>query len=186
MQFAPQFVLPQADDFGLDYAQTAQLFGRFICADRPHTAAKLRLNAAENLLKQYEVAEKYISPQQLLQISAAFHQQMDAQPAQYKQHRRAYRFAVEPQYYLDSIDLHIITSSGEHYFLLCPDMQTAQAPQLRNLVAQQAYRFFAAQQALAPQATQVSKFFAILPLEGQILQLIIQPQGQKSQNLSLF
>lgn len=186
IQFAQPFALPQSEDYALDYAQTAQLFGRFICADRPNTAATLRLNAAENLLKQYEVDAQYISPQLLMQFSTAFHQQIDAQPAQYKQHRRTYRLAAEPQYYIDTIDLHIITAAGEHYFLLCPDMQTAQPQQLRHLVAEQAYRFFAAQQALAPQATQVSKFFALLPLEGQILQLIIQPQGQKAQNLSLF
>lgn len=184
LYFARPYELPTADDFDLDYAQVAQIFGKFICADRLGLDKQLRINAAASVLEQYEAPPAYLSAELLMQYSEAFHRQIDLQAIQYKQHRKSFRLMGELQYYLDTLDLHLITAGGEHYFFICPEGQQPQ--QSRNIAPDQAYRLFAAQQALAPEAGMSSKFFVLFPLEGYALELLIQPQNQQVVNLTLF
>jgi ATP-dependent helicase/nuclease subunit A len=184
--FARPFALPDSEDYPLDYAQTAQLFAKFMTADLPTADPQSRLRSATNILNHHKINDNFISPQQLLQHSEAFYRQIYQQPIQYKQHRRNFRLVEQDQYYIDTLDLQIITTSGEQLFFIQPDLQNGNIQQMRQLAPEQAYRFYAAALALAPQSLQVTRFFVLFALEGQFVELLIQPQTAQNTTLSLF
>ena len=184
--FARPFALPESEDYPLDYAQTAQLFAKFIAADLPTADPQSRLRSATNLLEFHKITDNFISPQQLLQHSDDFYRQIYQQPIQYKQHQRGFRLTVQEQYYIDTLDLQIITTSGEQLFFIQPELQNGNIYQMRQTAPEQAYRFYAAALALAPQSLQVTRFFVLFALEGQFLELFVQPQTAQNTSLSLF
>ena len=172
--FYHAFPYASLNDFPLTYAETSQLFAKFILADSIDFVSKTnqdyRLNCAENLLQQYYVME-HIGAEKLLRISEAFYEQFKTElPFQEKHYLRNFRLFNKAQYFTDTIDFHAITKTGNHIFVISVE-DNILPNDYANIAKNYAEKYYAAAQALGAKDLEKCRFILLFPLQAKCLDL---------------